>query len=649
MRRTPVLAVGALGLVLGPVLALRGQTRSAQPHGEIKLECSQCHNAERWTPVVDPAFRHESTGFALESAHAKASCRACHRTLVFARVGVACADCHRDAHRGELGLRCESCHSPTSWNTQREVFRAHNRSRFPLMSVHARLDCAACHRGQAPYEYANTPADCGSCHYPTYLATSSPNHAASGFSRRCEDCHRLTAASWREAAFSHPDSFPLQGGHAGLACARCHGSGNPRAVSSACLSCHQSQFQSAANPNHVGGGFPTACESCHTVLGWRPAKFDHDQTGFQLTGAHGQTQCAKCHVGGRYAGTPSDCYSCHQANYAGTTNPNHQASGFPTQCQNCHNTGAWRPANFDHNQTRFPLTGAHNRTDCAKCHPGGRYAGTPSDCYSCHQQNYAATTNPNHAAGGFPTQCQTCHNTSAWRPASVDHSRTRFPLTGAHARVDCARCHTGGRYTGTPTDCYSCHQANYASAANPNHAASGFPTQCQTCHSTSAWRPATVDHSKTRFPLTGAHARVDCARCHTGGRYTGTPTSCYSCHQANYTGTTNPNHASAGFPTSCQDCHNTSAWRPASFDHDGRYFPIYSGTHRGKWSSCADCHVSAGNYRAFECIRCHEHANRTEVDSKHKGVSGYVYASASCYQCHRNGRAGAFGHPRRLP
>ena len=322
---------------------------------------------------------------------------------------------------------------------------------------------------------------------------------------------------------------------------------------------------------------------------------------------------------------------------------------FPTQCQNCHNTGAWKPANFDHNQTRFPLTGAHLQTACASCHVGGRYAGTPTDCNSCHQPDYAKTTNPNHAASSFPTTCQVCHNTSAWRPASFNHNTTRFPLTGAHTTVACARCHVGGRYTGTPTDCNSCHQPDYAKTTNPNHAASSFPTTCQVCHNTSAWRPANFNHNTTRFPLTGAHTSVACAQCHVGGRYTGTPTDCNSCHQPDYAKTTNPNHAAAAFPTQCQTCHNTSAWRPASFNHDGPYFPIYSGTHRGKWSTCGDCHVNPANYRVFECILCHEHSNKANVDSKHKGVSGYVYASSACYQCHRNGRAGSFGRVHRLP
>jgi nitrate/TMAO reductase-like tetraheme cytochrome c subunit len=268
---------------------------------------------------------------------------------------------------------------------------------------------------------------------------------------------------------------------------------------------------------------------------------------------------------------------------------------------------------------------------------------------SCHQKDYAATTNPSHAAGGFPSTCENCHTIVSWRPAKFDHSQTRFPLTGAHTRTDCARCHPGGRYAGTPRDCYSCHQQDYASTTNPNHQASGFPTQCQSCHNTGAWRPANFDHNATRFPLTGAHTSVDCARCHPGGRYTGTPTDCYSCHQSDYAGTTNPNHQSAGFPVQCQSCHSTAAWRPASFDHDGLYFPIYSGRHRGVWSSCSECHVNPGNYGVFECILCHAHSNKAQVDSAHRGRSGYVYASTACYQCHRNGRADFAGRPRRLP
>jgi nitrate/TMAO reductase-like tetraheme cytochrome c subunit len=722
MRRS-TLALGALAILLGPAAALRAQGRLEQPHGNIRIECNECHSPERWTPVdKTPTFRHARTGFELEGVHRQASCRSCHRSLVFERVGTACADCHKDPHRGEMGPRCESCHTPTTWTNQSTMFRSHNRSRFPMMSVHARLDCQACHRNQAPYQYANTPAECGNCHYSTYAQTVSPNHVQAGFSRRCEDCHNVTANSWHEATFTHPASFPLSGGHGGVTCSRCHTGGTTGPMPTTCVSCHRKDFESTTNPNHPGGGFPVTCEDCHSIVTWRPALFDHSRTAFPLTGAHTRTDCSRCHVNGQYKGTPKDCYSCHKANYDATSSPNHRSAGFATQCQNCHNTGAWKPANFDHNSTRFPLTGAHQkaecakchvggsytklptdcwschqakyaastnpnhaagnfpkecqachsttawrpaavdhnktrfpltgahpRVDCAKCHVGGRYTGTPTDCWSCHQANYTGTTNPNHVASSFPKTCQTCHSTAAWRPATVDHNATRFPLTGAHTRVDCAKCHVGGRYTGTPTDCWSCHQTNYNMTTNPNHVASNFPKTCQSCHSTAAWRPATVDHNATRFPLTGAHTRVDCAKCHVGGRYTGTPTDCYSCHQPDYAGTTNPNHTASNFPTQCKTCHTTTAWKPATFDHDGPYFPIYSGKHRGQWSTCADCHVNAANYKVFECILCHKHSNKTQVDSDHKGRAGYVYASSACYQCHRNGRAGLFGPPRRLP
>jgi hypothetical protein len=433
--RQGVLVAGAAALALVPVLVLHGQSTSGHPHGDLQIDCGECHSPEAWVPVRrTPAFPHESTGFVLEATHEQVSCLGCHHSLIFSHVGSACVDCHRDSHRGELGTQCDACHTPTVWTNQREMFQVHNRTRFPLFVTHARLDCTACHRNQRPYQYANTPAECGNCHLSTYLQTTNPNHARLGLSRRCEDCHIVTSLTWQGAStagFPHPETFPLTGGHAGLSCGRCH--------------------------------------------------------------------------------------------------------------------------------------------------TGDQYEGLSRACFSCHQQDFAAATNPTHLGGRIPTTCDDCHTIAAWRPATFDHDLSRFPLTGAHTRVDCARCHTDGRYTGTPSDCHSCHQNDYA-------------------------------------------------------------------------GTTDPNHQAAGFPTRCQDCHNTRAWRPASFDHDGRYFPIYSGNHRGEWSICADCHVNPGSFRAFECILCHEHSNRAEVDQDHEDVPEYTYRSAACYRCHPTGvKPNAFHRPRRLP
>jgi len=136
--------------------------------------------------------------------------------------------------------------------------------------------------------------------------------------------------------------------------------------------------------------------------------------------------------------------------------------------------------------------------------------------------------------------------------------------------------------------------------------------------------------------LTGKHQTVNCADCHQNG-YANTPAECVACHQTEYNNTNEPNHQAANFPTTCQDCHSTSAWSPANWDHDGQYFPIYSGKHNGEWNVCADCHVNSADYSQFECINCHEH-NKSKMDEEHREVANYVYQSQACYDCHPNGK-----------
>lgn len=107
--------------LVAPLVALRAappQQGGANPHGDDRLECAQCHTAERWTPVEKtPGFKHDGTGFALEGAHGQVSCRDCHRSLVFTRVGTACADCHRDTHKGESACAARRATRPGAGRT----------------------------------------------------------------------------------------------------------------------------------------------------------------------------------------------------------------------------------------------------------------------------------------------------------------------------------------------------------------------------------------------------------------------------------------------------------------------------------------------------------------------------------------------------
>ncbi len=451
----------------------------------------------------------------------------------------------------------------------------------------------------------------------------------------CSDCH--TSESWdkmrEDLKFEHDKTgFKLIGAHKKAICATCHISPVFHHVGTACIDCHS---------DHHQGQLGTDCAECHTPRDWQPRQemlMTHAERGFPLTGVHAVADCEACHVGSdrnEFVGTPTDCESCHIKDLQGVTDPDHSHAAFQVDCESCHHAafGTWSRTTYEH-PASFPLTGAHRTTPCSACHAGG-FSGTPTQCFSCHSTEFAATDDPDHEASGFSTDCQTCHTTTAWEPASFDHNTTGFPLLGAHQTLNCMACHSSG-YAGTPTTCVGCHLQDYNSTDDPDHAASGFSTDCQTCHSVNAWEPATFDHNTTGFQLLGAHQTLNCMACHSSG-YAGTPSTCIGCHQADYDGTTDPNHAAAMFPTDCQSCHGFNAWEPANWDHDGMYFPIYSGTHRNEWNNCSDCHTIPSDYSQFDCTSCHEH-NRTDTDNDHSEVNNYQYLSSACYSCHPQGR-----------
>jgi hypothetical protein len=314
--------------------------------------------------------------------------------------------------------------------------------------------------------------------------------------------------------------------------------------------------------------------------------------------------CSTGHGNNVFSVLATACVSCHLKDFNATASPNHVTSGFPQTCDLCHTTATWQPATFDHSKTLFPLTGFHLTVLCSSCHLSTDYKATPTDCVSCHLKDFNATTNPNHVLAGIPTTCATCHTTTAWSPATFDHNKTIFPLTGAHVTVLCNACHVGGDFANTPTDCVSCHLKDFNATTNPNHALLGFPTTCASCHTTAAWQPSSFDHSKTAFPLTGFHVTVACNLCHVGGNFATVATDCYSCHKPDYAGTTDPNHAAAGFPTDCTLCHSTVSWAGATFDHSKTAFPL-TGAHVSV--TCSTCHVNnvyAG--LATTCVSCQD-------------------------------------------
>lgn len=612
------------------------------PHGDdFDIDCSFCHESSSWE--VNPekvTFDHSTTGFELIGQHREVNCKSCHESLIFSKAKAKedCFSCHKDVHRGSVGYDCQRCHTPETWIVK-DINVIHQESRFPLVGAHRLADCGQCHTDYQDLNFQVLSIDCYSCHQADYMSTSNPPHSTAGFSTNCEECHDISSMVWSAQNFNH-DFFPLKGGHA-IECAACHGSGgNFGGLSTECYSCHESDFNATTDPNHVLGQFSHDCTQCHNINSWSPADFDHNQTQFPLTGAHVSTDCSACHSQG-FAGTPTNCYPCHESSYNNSTNPNHAAAGISTDCQDCHNTTAFIPSSFDHTSTGFELTGRHTTLDCSSCHQGTT-SNADAACFSCHEADYNRAEN--HVSQNYPHECEMCHNTTTWDDATFNHSATAFALTGAHQTVDCSSCHQSG-FAGTPTQCASCHQTDFNNTTNPNHQSIGITTDCETCHTTDpGWQPATFPIHNNFYELLGAHVNItDCSSCH-NGNYNTTPTECYGCHADNYNNTTNPNHQSVGFGTDCQNCHTQTAWQPATFDHDAQYFPIYSGKHDGVWNACSDCHTDPNNYSVFSCITCHEH-NQQDTDAQHLGVQGYVYESNACYACHPTGEAdGSFNH-----
>jgi hypothetical protein len=385
------------------------------------------------------------------------------------------------------------------------------------------------------------------------------------------------------------------------------------------------------------------CAECHTTSSWIVSTISdiHQRNGFPLKGMHKSLECIECHKSGsklRFEPLSTTCVGCHLKDYAATTNPAHAAAKFSRACEICHDEMDWNNATFNHTSaTGFPLNGAHKPLQCIQCHTQG-YEGTNTACVSCHLKDYTATTNPAHATAKFPTTCEMCHDEVDWNNATFDHNTsTSFPLRGAHQPLECTQCHTQG-YAGTNKACVACHLKDYTATTNPAHTAAKFTTTCETCHDEVDWNNGKFEHNTaTSFPLNGAHKPLQCNQCHTQG-YEGTNTACVSCHLDDYSATTNPAHATARFPTTCQSCHTETAWTPTTFNHDVANFPIYSGKHRGKWSTCTQCHINASNFSVFSCLTCHEH-NKSSMDEKHHEVGGYSYNSNSCLNCHPTGNS----------
>jgi len=634
-----------------PVFANVGQ-RCQDCHADIHkrqlgANCEQCHTVRGWQVSIQQVQQHNNR-FPLTGAHAAVDCDTCHKGVAnskFQTMSTECYSCHAadfksatPSHTTGFSTTCQTCHSTDSWLN---ATFDHNTTGFPLTGAHTvpPRQCTDCHNPKSG-NYNITSTACVSCHLQDFQGTTNPNHVSGGFSQTCETCH--TTAAWQPATFDHSTvNFPLTGAHTvpPRQCTDCHNAkfGNYNITSTACITCHLTDFQGTTNPNHVAGGFAQTCELCHSTSAWQPATFDHSKSAFPLTGSHTvpPRTCADCHGTNNYSITVTTCISCHQNDFTNATSPVPHA-GFPTTCQQCHDTVQWSDATFNHSTTGFTLTGSHTvpPRQCIDCHINNNYTLNSTLCITCHQTDFNNATTPVPHTG-FPTTCELCHDTVLWTDATFNHNNTPFPLTGSHTVPPraCTDCHTNNNYTTLPTTCVGCHQTDYNNATTPvPH--TGFPTTCQQCHDTVQWSDGKFDHSTTGFPLTGAHTVPprQCTDCHVNNNYSLNSTLCYTCHQKDYAGTTNPAHAAAGFPTTCELCHDTTVWTDSTFNHNNTTFPL-TGSHTVPPRVCTDCHVN-NNYTTLPtaCIGCHQTDYNNTTNPGHAAQPQFF--PTTCQTCH---------------
>ena len=244
--------------------------------------------------------------------------------------------------------RCVACHTTDDW---KRVTFGHERTGFPLTGRHRDVTCSACH----PRSDFSRPVAraCAACHRDVHLQR---------LGQRCDRCH--DTAGFKLASFG-PDAhrrtaFPLEGRHALIPCAECHGDRRDRDFARGtvkCAGCHLADFQrTSTDPralDHVAAGFSTECRQCHGPWRFGAAAFPAHEACFSIrAGPHAGQACRDCHTGGIPAFTgggltcsataspataQANCRRCHGID----RHPNVGPAGPPTvtdnsACYLCH-------------------------------------------------------------------------------------------------------------------------------------------------------------------------------------------------------------------------------------------------------------------------------------------------------------------------
>ncbi len=377
--------------------------------GELGNECKDCHTLDGWKPstydhaertiqkiersrirhwmawalpeFLTPKDKVTTYRYLLVNQHAEAKCGDCHVENRYRNTPDDCVACHQknDTHAGRLGQDCSRCHSPRGWEY---LHFDHSQVGFALVGQHARVPCENCHTEE---QYHELTTHCQQCHLDNIP------HAQDTASE-CEFCH--TPWNWKILSFEHDAlRLPLEGKHAQVDCYDCHTRDSFRGLNDACIQCHEDPHE---------GDFGVQCDVCHTPISWETSAFNHDATGFSLTGKHRGLDCGGCHQLPGYKGLNPACNACHTQD----SPPDH----FGPTCEDCHSTAAWQPANFQH--LAFPIDSGKHKLSCNRCHiVPGDYRTFSCISGGCHPQSKIDSEHKGEVSGYVyeSSACYRCH------------------------------------------------------------------------------------------------------------------------------------------------------------------------------------------------------------------------------------------------
>jgi len=553
---------------------------------------------------------------------------------------------------GQENQECLDCHSKVGLKVEREgreISLYVDPDRF-RGSVHAALDCVACHfdlGGVEKYPHAAPlePVECTDCHDddagPIATFRSSTHgrllEAGNELAPRCQDCHGshyVTRLSDPSSAIS-PANVPSM-------CVRCHAQGAP--VARAGDLSEEQVFERYPEDIHGEGlrrkGLlvTAVCTSCHTGHGVLP----HTDPASSIHADNVRATCMACHG------------KLEQVHRGVIADELWETNGSLPVCVDCHAPHESRAVSYGTNM---------GDVDCLRCHTDPRVVSS-ADGRSLFvaAEEHAGSVHARHSIA-----CAQCH--SGAMPSDERSCST------IRAPVNCAICHaaevadydrgwhgklrsTGDANAPYCTDCHGRHDVlehRVPAGATPELAAAvrGSPTYgrnvpalCGRCHREGAPAAQRYLGPESRIIEHYAMSIHGEGLLESGLTVTATCTTCHTPHRELPASDPESTVHESNIAATCGECHDGIYEQFQLSVHSREGNPDYVQL-RGTppLPHCNDCHSSHTMARTDlpefklsiveQCGRCHEEITRTYFETYHGKASALGDATkAKCYDCH---------------